>query len=73
MGLKKKSLIAKNRYAIGGKKMAIFDWELGQNLVPGEGQKMPGNIRLPIATHVSHQTPLHPHLLQYLREEMLDG
>ena len=24
-----------------GKKVAIFDWELGRNLAPREGQKMP--------------------------------
>ena len=24
-----------------GKKVAIFDWEWGQNSAPGEGQKMP--------------------------------
>ena len=35
------SKLLKNRYGIWKKKMAIFDWECGRNLVPREGQKTP--------------------------------
>ena len=34
-------LIGKNRHGIGKKKVALFDWEWGQNFAPREGQTNP--------------------------------